>query len=662
MKTGKPKLGLFAGCLCAPLLAGASVDPTVFSMEELLGVTVSSASRYEQQGADVPAAVTVLTAADIRSFGWRTLADALQTVPGLYVNNDRSYSYIGVRGFAPTGDYNDRLLVLIDGNRINDNIFDQGFIGSEFPLDLDLVERIEVVRGPSSSMYGANALFGVVNVITRRSADVAGEAALMVGSYGERSGRISLGRTLENGADVLLSASASARRGDSADFPEFGASSPASASRERGQRLFARWRLDGWEAELIHAYRDKGLSTGSYGTDFQSDASASQDRNTLLSLRKRESLSLDLDFTGRLFFGEYRYTGQYLSPAPGSPLNRDRSVGQWWGGEGQWDYTGWKGHRLVGGVEFQRNQRQDQLNYDTVVWVDSRQNGYRLGVFLQDEIKLTPQMALTVGVRRDQADKVSAQWNPRLALVYRPEATRTLKLNYSSAFRAANVYERYYGAGQTINPNLHPEKIRTIEGLWEETLSPATRLTASLYVFRLNDQISQVPDVASGELVFINADPVTVRGGELGVEHLWSGGTRLRASWATQWARQAGQWTANAPRHLLKANLSMPFGGGWFLGAEMQGTSAAATTAGSFPNYTLDGRIGGHAIANATLRYAPSGQPWELRLGAYNLFDHRYGEPAPPDPYAEAIFLTAQARQAYPGAGRTLRLDGVFHF
>ena len=109
-------------------------------------------------------------------------------------------------------------------------------------------------------------------------------------------------------------------------------------------------------------------------------------------------------------------------------------------------------------------------------------------------------------------------------------------------------------------------------------------------------------------------------------------------------------------------NAKIHTGDGWFLGAEMQGTSAAATTAGCFPNYTLDGRIGGHAIANATLRYAPSGQPWELRLGAYNLFDRRYGEPAPPDPYAEAIFLTAQARQAYPGAGRTLRLDGVFHF
>ena len=104
-------------------------------------VTVSTASRFDQSVTDAPAAVVVLTAEDISQFGWRTLSEVLASVRGVVVNTDRSYDYIGVRGFFAPGDYNTRVLLLIDGNRINDDLFDQGYIGTEFPLDIALVDR-----------------------------------------------------------------------------------------------------------------------------------------------------------------------------------------------------------------------------------------------------------------------------------------------------------------------------------------------------------------------------------------------------------------------------------------------------------------------------------------------------------------------------------------
>ena len=111
--------------------------------------------------------MTIVTAEDIRTFGWPTLAEALTGVRGFYVTNDRNYTYVGVRGFGRPSDYNNRILVLVNGHRFNDNVYDQALVGIEFPIDLALVERIEVIRGPGSALYGTSAFFAVINVVLR---------------------------------------------------------------------------------------------------------------------------------------------------------------------------------------------------------------------------------------------------------------------------------------------------------------------------------------------------------------------------------------------------------------------------------------------------------------------------------------------------------------
>ncbi|HTT18702.1 MAG TPA: TonB-dependent receptor plug domain-containing protein, partial [Candidatus Sulfotelmatobacter sp.] len=145
------------------------------SIEDLAKVKVESvygASKFLQNVSDAPTSVTVVTAEDIQKYGYRTLADVLQTVHGFYVINDRNYSYVGVRGFLDPRDYNARILFLVDGHRINDNIFDGSYVGTEFPVDVDLIERIEIIRGPNSSIYGTGAFAAVINVITKRGRDM----------------------------------------------------------------------------------------------------------------------------------------------------------------------------------------------------------------------------------------------------------------------------------------------------------------------------------------------------------------------------------------------------------------------------------------------------------------------------------------------------------
>ena len=144
---------LFVGCLF--LIAAASTngvaqesvpDLSEASLEQLGNIKVYSASKHFQLAGDAPSSVTLITADEIQQHGYRTLGDILQTVRGFFVTNDRNYSSVGVRGFARPGDYNTRILLLVDGHRLNDNIYDEAMIGTEFPIDIDLIERIEIIR------------------------------------------------------------------------------------------------------------------------------------------------------------------------------------------------------------------------------------------------------------------------------------------------------------------------------------------------------------------------------------------------------------------------------------------------------------------------------------------------------------------------------------
>ena len=183
--------GAWLACLLgAPSWAAAQAPPmpplNEKSLEELMAIEVASvvgAIKHEQRVTEAPSSVTVVTAADIRIFGWRTLGDVLRSVRGFYTTYDRNYTYLGVRGFGRPTDYNNRVLVMLDGHRLNDNIYNAAPIGTEGIVDLDLVERIEIIRGPGSALYGTSAFFAVVNVITRRGGaiggvEVGGEAGL----------------------------------------------------------------------------------------------------------------------------------------------------------------------------------------------------------------------------------------------------------------------------------------------------------------------------------------------------------------------------------------------------------------------------------------------------------------------------------------------------
>ncbi|MEW5864920.1 MAG: TonB-dependent receptor [Pseudomonadota bacterium] len=628
--------GALAGALGAVVACGSAAEPardlTALPLEELMALEVASASRFPQKASEAPSAVTVITADDIRAHGYRTLAEALRSVRGLHVTYDRNYAYLGALGFGLPGDYNTRVQLLIDGLRVNDNIYDQAPIGTDFPLDMDLVERIEFVPGPGSSVYGANAFFGVINVITRRGETLDGsDLAAGAGSLGRTEGRWSWGRKLENGADILVSVSGLRSRGADLRYDEFVALGvPDGTARgldyDRARQLFARFTLGPWSARLVHGGRTKGIPTAAYGTVPAAPGSQTFDARSLLDFGYAGALREHLDLSARIFFGNYRYVGDYLYDYPPLTINRDEASGAWWGAEAKLVHAGGRGHKLVLGAQLQRDAQKEQRNFDVepyAPYLHDRRRGLRLGLYAQDEVELRANLRLNAGVRLERASGRSASLHPRLALVAHPGERLSLKAIYGSAYRPPNAYESYYTVpgpgGQKAGAGLKDERVRTAEFVVEAYPSRRLRVRANAFRFTVRDLIAQDIDPADGLPTFRNTAKVRSVGAGLEIEHRRESGARVRASLGVQRATGAdGIRLLNSPRALLKVSGVFPFGAGMTAGAELQYTAARRSLAGEVPAY---------AIANLNLAI-PLGRPkTELSIALRNLFDRRYADP-----------------------------------
>jgi iron complex outermembrane receptor protein len=648
-----------------PALADSQEPPAealgTMSLEQLMQMrveTVYGASKYEQKVTRAPASVTILTSEDIGRFGYRTLAEALRSIRGLYVSDDRNYSYLGTRGFLRPGDYNSRILLLIDGHRVNDNIYDGAYFSREAPVTLDMIERIEFVRGPSSSIYGSSAFFGIVNVVLKHAKDLDGAAlSAAAGSFDAREGNFLLGDTAANGVETTLGASYFESHGHrSLYFPEFDpAVSENSRATHRGiasdrdaeRALGVTGSIGRGSLRLSGAFysRRKEVPTASFDTAFNEPEKTIDERG-YLDATYDAALARDLHVLGRLAYDQYTYRGDY--PYNDAPVNRDDTVGTSVSTEWQLTKTLAGGHTLVAGMEFRDNLQQRQLNFALVeprVYIvqDDRKtrNG---GLYVQGEFRVSDLLLLNTGLRYDYYfESFGGTLNPRLGAIFSPTARTTFKLLYGEAFRAPNAYERFYYPANTAT--LEPEDIRTYEGVFEQYLGERDRLSVSLYRYAVNDLITQQVD-AAGELYFDNVSRVTAHGAEIELERKYDNGTMIRGSYAWQKTRNPDtreELTAS-PRHLAKLNFALPIRSWASLGAELQYQGAARTLLGN--------EAGDFTLANVSFQTAPRKNGFQFEAGVYNVFDTRYAYPGAEDHLQDTITQD----------GRTFRLKVTRRF
>jgi outer membrane receptor for ferrienterochelin and colicins len=630
------------------------------SIEQLMEVeiaVVSGASTFKQKITEAPSSISIITAEDIKKYGYRTLAEILKSVRGFFVTYDRNYSYLGVRGFGRPGDYNSRILLLIDGHRINDNIYDSLYLGTDFILDIDLIDRMEIVRGPGSSLYGSNAFFASIHIFTKKGEHLKGvEVSGEAGSLDSYKGRLSYGDRYSNGLEALFSASHYESQGNnSLYYKEYDRSSTNSGlaqncDLDRAANLFTNLSYKDFTLQGAVNERKKTIPTGSYGTDFNNPGNQTIDGRAYMDLKYRRTLQNDLDLTARLFYDYYRYKGDYLYDGV---INKDSTLGEWWGLESRVTGKWFNKHRVTFGLEYVDNINQNQHNNDDspyALYLDDKRKSKNWALYFQDEFSILPNLILNAGLRYDYFETFGGTTNPRLALIYSPLEKTTLKLLYGSAFRAPNAYELYYhdqGRTSKPNPDLKEETIKTYELVYEQYFGKHFRGTTSFYYYTIDHLINQIVDPEDGLLAFRNIGNMEAKGFEVELEGKGWNGVDSRISYAFQEAvnKDTGETLTNSPRHLAKLNVSFPLlKEKVFISPEIQYASQRKTLAGT---ETAD-----VFTMNLTLFTRKWIQGLEISGSIYNLFNATSGDPVGAELRQETISQD----------GRTLRLKLTYRF
>jgi outer membrane receptor for ferrienterochelin and colicins len=612
------------------------------SLEELMKIEVSTvygASKFEQNVTEAPSAVSIVTADEIKKYGYRTLADILRSLRSFLITNDRNYYYTGVRGFGRTGDYDRRILIMVDGHHAKENIFGSASIGEDFVLDIDLIDRVEVIRGPSSSLYGNNAFFAVINIITKGEQDLKGvEISGAAGSYGTYKGRLSLGKKFDNDLEMVFSGSLFDSKGQDLFFKEF--DSPATnngiardSDHEGSYTIFSKLSFGDFSLEGAYVSRKKEIPTASYGTDFNDPRNKTIDKSGYIDLKYEHVFENALKAMARVSYNTYKYAGDYVFTGV---INKDLATGEWWNGEVMFSKQFMERHKVAMGAVYQVNTKQNQRNYNEKPYeefLDDKRDSNEWAFYIQDEFTIMKKLILNAGLRYDQYSTFGGTTNPRLALIYLPFEKTAFKLIYGTAFLTPNVYELFYNSyPNKENPELKSEKIKTYELVFEQYFGNNVHMTVSGFYNRITDLIGQKTDPSDNLLVYQNISKVNAKGLEIEFDGVWENGMRGRISYTIQNTEddETGKPLVNSPRHLAKFNLIVPvLREKIFSGLEMQYVSERKTLA--------DKNIGAFFVTNVTVFSRKLIRGAEISGSIYNLFDKKFSDPGAGEHLQDAI-------------------------
>lgn len=628
---------------------------------------VEAVSRYKEDVDDAPSSVTVISGEELRAFAYPTIAEALRGVRGFTISNDRAYPSASVRGLGQPEDYGNRLLVLSDGQSLNDDIDGSSHIGSDGRIDLGDVDRIEVVRGPGSLLYGAGALSGVVNLVTRPR-DEPDSAGASVGVYDGATvhARANFHKSFGEGRGMWASVSGAQSDGQSVLVSLAGAAPSVATGVDAFSGIDTAGRA--WDGPLTLQWlfnrRNQSVPVGAYGTIFGDPGTRLLDTRSMAELRYEPKLS---DSVQLLLRGNANRSSSDEA-FQATPYAVERYEGIWYGAEARLAWTPRPGLRLTAGGEGQVHpvvvMHGQTLYTDTAgSYLDQHAPYHFSAGYLIVDATLTPWIKFSGGARVDNYSTFGSIVVPRGAVIVKPTPGGTLKLMGGRAFRAPSVYEQNYNdGGITQLPGVDPTRglSLTPESVWSGEVEYSQRFHTDWvalvdgYLSRVQDIISAQPDAPGSPVIrFQNSlTPVQLAGVEVELRRELRNQLMLSASYGFQRARYltaqlADTSLVNAPQHLAALKAIVPIapdvallGLRGTLEAPRRIALAASDTTGT--SLVLDATISG------TLRSVGA----HYTAGVYNLADQRVQVPV----------SSTFASRTIPQNGRTLlfQLDGSF--
>jgi len=588
--------------------------------------TVYGASKIKQRTVDAPANVTIISNEEIKRYSYRTLAEALASQSGFYTTNDRNYNYIGVRGFSMPGDYNTKILVLINGQRINDNLYSSS-VGADFPIDMDMIDHIEVIRGSGSALYGSSALFAVINIIPKSSKDFKnGEMALTLGSYGTDKERATFSHTFDNNATLLLSAIRYHSDGDTnLYYKKFDDSRTNNGyaqniDSEDVYKVYMQYKSNDFSLESLYVKRDNDVPTAPLETVFNKAVDSIDEREYIKANYKAE-ITEKIGISTALAYNYYNYAGEYFYEDDGIVSSYRHTSSSWIDGTIDMKYKqDEKLEWLVGVYGMYSIKEKFIYDWDGVNYTDIDEPINNYAFYLQSLYKASEELTLNLGLRYDYYDSFGSHLSPRLSAVYALTEKSSLKMIFGQAFRAPNGYELCYDDGnyQKGNSALTEETLTSYEIIFEHHFSTNHVLTLNGYYYKMNDLIRQIEDPLDGRLVFENLDEAESKGVQVDYRIDLGKDIQTAYNYTYQYATDAtsDELLVNSPKHLANARVSFLF---W----EKYRTSLSVQYVGEKIAPSGDA-IDDYLITNISVRGDDIVEGLDLSATVYNLFDSEY--------------------------------------
>ncbi len=538
--------------LAAALAASPAGAQDLGALEEQFALfaaedVVVSASKHKQKASEAPSAIYVITAREIESAAALTLSDLLRRVPGMDVYRvSQGYTIIGARGLATES--NNLILVLLDGREVNVELFGIPFI-EQIPVTQQEIDRIEVIRGPGSALYGANAFSGVVNIITRTpETQRTYEGMVAGGNYGNAH----LSALAMGNVDEKYGYSVSARYRTANAFSDSSENSMQSAS-----------------ARTLFTYRiaDDSAVTA----DFSVDNSRTEIFTTIGELpaellQTGARLSYDKgNFKTDVFWNvldeQLAVEDPALNPtqAPSSDriLTNLNGIANTFDLESRYAFESGEINRLIVGG----NVRWNSFNSD--ILTDPYSNEYRFGLYLQDELRPIENLILSAGARLDyylfesplcgegatatnvtcsgEFQSVDPAISPRGSVVWTPIDNNTFRVSYGQAFRKPAFFERQIQVRALeqlnlnfANPELPNEKVTAYELGYAARFGERVKVNADLFYNQYENFIVFQANQVRFDIQREDGRPVKVNayGGELSTKIVFTEGLEGSASYA----------------------------------------------------------------------------------------------------------------------------------
>jgi outer membrane cobalamin receptor len=631
------------------------MDSLGLSLAELFDLEVTIATGVKQTVARAPAVTSVITAQDIERIGATTLDEILETVPGLHVE----YAPYGSSIFNIRGIYsltNSQVLVLINGVPSKTMTYSShSFLYS--PL-VNAINRIEIIRGPGSAVYGADAFAGVINIITKTKKDIEGtETGVRLGSFdtkevwalhGGHYGGFDVAWSLDyqstDGHKEIIDVDAQTQYDELFNTQASHAPGPVNLQKRSFDAYLdiskGNWRLrSGFQGRY-----DVGDMAGAANA-LDPSASYWEKHFNMDLIYQNQELTNNWEITGQLsyFYNEWESQEQTWFPAGafggaypdgyifdnGTKENHTRlnisSI-----------YSGFKQHIIRLGAGYHYSDLFEVKHFTNVEpatglaipYTDFSDTAYTFipevdrdnwHVFLQDIWSLTSNIELTLGIRYDKYSDFGATTNPRLALMWQPRPNLTTKLLYGSAFRAPGIADQYLNAPTFRgNPNVEPETIDTWELAFNYRATENLHLATNLFTYKWSDGIVYGPGETQG--TFKIANLATQKGHGLEFETRWqiTKAVGLLANYAFTKAtnENTNHDAGNYPQHSAYLRTDWLIDPKWSVNTQLIWIGENKRSFGD-PRTPVDD----YTTVDLTLRYQETKGHWNFAASVQNLFD-----------------------------------------